>query len=162
MTTFSVNGTQVVASADAQTPLLDTLRNELGLKAVRMGCGLGQCGACHVVVNGRSIASCDTPLWSVANQEVITLEAAQHNVDHALRPILQTLQKAFEAEQAAQCGFCTSGLLMTAAVLLQDTPLPEVAQIHAALDRHLCRCGAHLRIVRAIQNAAQVLQAGAP
>lgn len=155
MTALSVNGVAAQVNAAEQTPLLDVLRHELGLTSARLGCGLGQCGACHVLVDGQSVPACDTPLWSVQDKEVLTLEAVHHaDACDRARRVLRALQEAFVHEQAAQCGFCTSGILMSATALLQQTPEPSVSQIHAALDRHLCRCGAHWRIVRAVQRAA--------
>jgi len=158
MARFEVNGQQVTVHQNDQTPLIDALRNALGLRATRLGCGLGQCGACHVMVDGQSVPACDTPLWAVQDKHVMTVESAKDPQQDAPRHVLRQLQEAFVQEQAAQCGFCTSGILMSATVLLQQHAEPSVAQIHAALDRHLCRCGAHLRIVRAIQRAAQALR----
>lgn len=161
MTTLTVNGILAVVNAAEQTPLLDILRQELGLKSARLGCGLGQCGACHVMVDGQSVPACDTPLWSVQGKQVVTLEVVQRaDASHGAHHVLRALQVAFVQEQAAQCGFCTSGILMSAAALLQQTLEPSVSQIHVALDRHLCRCGAHLRIVRAVQRAALALHEG--
>jgi nicotinate dehydrogenase subunit A len=158
MARFEVNGQQVTVHQNDQTPLIDALRNALGLRATRLGCGLGQCGACHVMVDGQSVPACDTPLWAVQDKHVMTVESAKDPQQDAPRHVLRQLQEAFVQEQAAQCGFCTSGILMSATVLLQQHAEPSLAQIHAALDRHLCRCGAHLRIVRAIQRAAQALR----
>ena len=161
MATLMVNGVASVVVAPEQTPLLDILRHELGLTSARLGCGLGQCGACHVMVDGQSVPACDTPLWSVQGKHVLTLEVARSDdACVGTHLVLRALQEAFVHEQAAQCGFCTSGILMSAAALLRQTIEPSVAQIHAALDRHLCRCGAHLRIVRAVQSAALALQKG--
>lgn len=159
MASFEVNGKSVTVHQNDQTPLIDALRNELGLRATRLGCGLGQCGACHVMVDGQSVRACDTPLWAVQNKQVLTVESAKDLAQDDARQVLRKLQDAFVQEQAAQCGFCTSGILMSATVLLQQHPEPSVEQIHAALDRHLCRCGAHLRIVRAIQRASRDLLA---
>ena len=158
MTSFEVNGKSVTLHQNDQTPLIDALRNELGLRATRLGCGLGQCGACHVMVDGQSVPACDTPLWAVQNKQVLTVESAKDQQHDAARNVLRKLQDAFVQEQAAQCGFCTSGILMSATVLLQQHAEPTLAQIHDALDRHLCRCGAHLRIVRAIQSASRALR----
>jgi nicotinate dehydrogenase subunit A len=158
MASFEVNGQPVTVHQNDQTPLIDALRNELGLRATRLGCGLGQCGACHVMVDGQSVPACDTPLWAVQDKHVMTVESGKDLQQDAARRVLRQLQDAFVQEQAAQCGFCTSGILMSATVLLQQNAEPSLSQIHAALDRHLCRCGAHLRIVRAIQRASQALR----
>jgi nicotinate dehydrogenase subunit A len=158
MASFEVNGQLVTVHQNDQTPLIDALRNELGLRATRLGCGLGQCGACHVMVDGQSVPACDTPLWAVQDKQVMTAESAKGPHQDAARRVLRQLQDAFVQEQAAQCGFCTSGILMSATVLLQQHAEPSLAQIHDALDRHLCRCGAHLRIVRAIQRASKALR----
>jgi nicotinate dehydrogenase subunit A len=158
MASFQVNGQPVTVHQNDHTPLIDALRNELGLRATRLGCGLGQCGACHVMVDGQSVPACDTPLWAVQDKQVMTVESDKDAQQDAARKVLRQLQDAFVQEQAAQCGFCTSGILMSATVLLQQHAEPSLAQIHDALDRHLCRCGAHLRIVRAIQRAAQALR----
>ncbi len=110
------------------------------------------------MVDGQSVPACDTPLWAVQDKQVMTVESAKDPQQDAARKVLRQLQDAFVQEQAAQCGFCTSGILMSATVLLQQHAEPSLAQIHAALDRHLCRCGAHLRIVRAIQRASKALR----
>lgn len=126
------------------TPLLDVLRGELGLVGSRFGCGVGQCGACFVLLDGHPAPACDTPLWSVAGKAVTTVEGLR---EHALLD-------AFLAEQAAQCGYCVSGILVSAAALLAREPHPDEAAVKDALDRHLCRCGAHGRMVRAVLRAA--------
>ena len=150
--TFSVNG--VEHSFDMpQANLLDVLRNELGLIAARFGCGEGLCGACRVLVDGRAMASCDMPLWAVAGRTVVTLEG----LGTAERP--HALQEAFIAEQAMQCGYCISGIIVSAAALLDKNPDPDEASIRDALDGNLCRCGAHNRIVRAVSRAAATLRA---
>ena len=158
MVSFQVNSQPVTVHQNDQTPLIDALRNELGLRVTRLGCGLGQCGACHVMVDGQSVPACDTPLWAVQDKQVMTVESGKDLQQNAARRVLRKLQDAFVQEQAAQCGFCTSGILMSATVLLQQHAEPSLAQIHEALDRHLCRCGAHLRIVRAIQRASKALR----
>jgi nicotinate dehydrogenase subunit A len=141
-----------VPSHSEQT-LLDLLRNTLALKATRMGCGQGQCGSCRVMLDGHSVAACETPLWAIEGKTVTTVEGlGNRSAPHAL-------QTAFIEEQAMQCGFCTSGILMSAAALLQRQPKPTRAQIVQALDGHLCRCGAHNRVVRAIEKAAARLAA---
>jgi nicotinate dehydrogenase subunit A len=146
-TRFTVNGTQHALQADPKTPLLDVLRDELGLKGTRFGCGAGECGACHVLIDGVSQASCNLPLWAVQGKAIITVEG--------LPP---ALADAFVAEQALQCGYCGSGVLVGAAALLQRQPQPTDAEVRSALDGHLCRCGAHNRIVRAVLRAAQSLR----
>ena len=143
-----INGSERLVQAEDQTPLLDVLRNACGLKGTRFGCGSGECGACNVLVDGVSIASCDTPVSAAAGKDIVTVEGLA--VDG--RP--GVLQQAFLAEQAGQCGYCLSGILATASALLARTPDPTEAQVRAALDGHLCRCGAHNRIVRAVLRAA--------
>ena len=143
-----VNGAERFLDAAESTPLLDLLRNACGLKATRFGCGSGECGACHVLVDGASVPACDTPAWSVDGKSVVTVEGL--SADGAP----SRLQQALLAEQAGQCGYCLSGILVTATALLARTPQPTEAQVREALDRHLCRCGAHNRIVRAVLRAA--------
>ena len=145
---LSVNGVERALSADPDTPLLYALRNDLGLKGTRFGCGSGQCGACFVLIDGHAVPSCDTPLWSAAGKKITTVEGLGE--DGNLHP----LQRAFLAEQAAQCGYCTSGILVRAAMLLSANPRPTEAEVRAALDRNLCRCGSHNRMVRAVLRAA--------
>ncbi|MGH3498239.1 MAG: (2Fe-2S)-binding protein [Nocardioidaceae bacterium] len=139
-----VNGKQVVVVAEPDATLLDVLRSELDLRGSRFGCGLGQCGACSVLVDGRAAASCETPMWSVRDRSVTTVEGLGH--DGALHP----LQQALLDEQAAQCGYCISGILVRAAALLHSNPEPDEPAVIDALDRSLCRCGAQQRIVRAV------------
>lgn len=146
----SINDVEHVVRAAPGARLLDVLRDELGLKGTRLGCGANQCGACHVLVDGRSMAACDTPMWSVQGKAVTTVEG----LDARLR-------QAFVDEQAAQCGYCSSGMLVAAAALLRSQPRPTEAEVRLALDGHLCRCGAHNRIVRAVLRAAGGLAAGA-
>jgi nicotinate dehydrogenase subunit A len=153
MVAFHVNG-QVVSVQDQQgQTLLDVLRNTLHLKATRMGCGQGECGACRVMVDGYAVAACDTPLWSVNGKQVTTVEGL------GSRAAPHALQTAFIEAQAMQCGFCTSGILMSAAALLQRQPQPSRQEIVQMLDGHLCRCGAHNRVVHAIEQAATQLTA---
>jgi nicotinate dehydrogenase subunit A len=151
--TVSVNGRRREVRTEPDTALLHVLRNHLGLKGTRFGCGLGLCGTCMVLVDGRAVYSCDTPLWSVAGKEVTTVEglAAPENP--------HPLTRALISEQAAQCGFCVSGIIVAAAELLAGNDDPSDAEVRAALDRNLCRCGAHNRIVRAVLAAAAELQA---
>jgi nicotinate dehydrogenase subunit A len=143
-----VNGAEHKVRAHADTPLLYILRNDLGLKGTRFGCGSGECGACYVIIEGRAVASCDTPLWSAAGKDIVTVEGL--GGEGRLHP----LQQAFIDEQAAQCGYCASGIMMSAAALLANNPAPTETEIRAALDKNLCRCGTHNRIVRAVQRAA--------
>ncbi len=150
---FTLNGKAVSLTAAADTPLLYVLRNDCGLKAAKFGCGLGQCGACNVLIDGRPQASCDVPLWSVGGKNVVTLEALRDTREGA------ALEQAFLAEQAGQCGYCIPGILVAAGALLQTTKAPTDADIRAALSRNLCRCGTHVRILRAIRRAADELAA---
>ena len=147
-TPLSVNGRTVsVRVDDPDTPLLYVLRNELGLHAPRFGCGLGQCGACTVHINGAAVRSCITPLSAVSGK-VVTLEGLGTGAQpHAL-------QRAFVAEQAVQCGYCINGMIMQSAALLARNPKPSEQQVKAELANNLCRCGTHLRIVRAVMRAA--------
>ena len=146
---LTVNGQKRVAHAAQNTPLIYVLRNELGLKGTRLGCGANQCGACHVLIDGQSVPSCDTPLWAAADKNVVTIEGLGTPA-HAHR-----LQRAFIAEQAGQCGYCLSGIIISAEALLARTPDPTEDEVRAALDRHLCRCGIHNRAVRAVLRAAK-------
>ena len=147
--TFVVNGTQQTLEADGKTPLLDVLRNTLRLKGTRFGCGNEECGACFVLVDGHAVASCTTPLWSVGGKAITTVEGlGRPESPHPL-------QQAFIDLQAAQCGYCTSGMLISAAALLNRTPQPSEADVRIALDRNLCRCGSYNRVVRAVLRAAE-------
>ena len=148
-TRLTVNGSEVAIDADPASPLLFALRNRLGLSSVHLGCGANQCGSCHVMVDGHAVAACDTPLWAAAGKSVTTLEG----LGTPAKP--HPLQTAFIAEQAMQCGYCTSGIIMSAAALLAHNPSPTEADVRAALDRNLCRCGAHNRIVRAVMRASK-------
>ena len=147
-----VNGAEHEVSAEPDTPLLYVLRNDLRLKGSRFGCGEGQCGACMVLLDGRAVTSCDTPLWSVPGHDVTTIEGLGDA--GALHPV----QRAFFDEQAAQCGYCTNGIMMSAKALLDANPNPSDAEIAAALDRNLCRCGSHVRVLRAVRRAALALR----
>ena len=149
-----VNGIEREVRAEPATPLLYILRNDLGLKGTRFGCGEGHCGACTVLVDGKPLQSCDTPLWSAAGHEITTVEGLSQG--GALHP----LQQAFIGEQAAQCGYCINGIMMSAVALLGRNPDPSEAEIVAALERNLCRCGTHVRILRAIARAAAALRGG--
>jgi nicotinate dehydrogenase subunit A len=153
MTELEVNGQRRGVSAGPDTPLLYVLRNDLGLVGSRFGCGTGQCGACFVIVEGKAVPSCDTPLWSVAGKKITTVEGLAKEGE------LHPVQKALLAEQAAQCGYCISGIAVAAAAFLQTNPKPSEADVRSALDRNLCRCGSHNRVVRAVLRAAREMQA---
>jgi nicotinate dehydrogenase subunit A len=144
-----VNGAERAVDADPATPLLSVLRGTLGLTGSHFGCGANQCGACNVLIDGAAVASCDTPLWAAAGKNITTVEG----LGTPDKP--HPLQSAFIAEQAMQCGYCISGILISAAALLGRNPNPSAAEVRAALDRNLCRCGAHNRIVRAVLRAAR-------
>lgn len=153
---FSLNDETVSVSLDnEETPLLDVLRNELGLMGTRFGCGLEQCGCCMVLIDGVPEKCCTKPVWSVAGKKITTIEG----LGSAERP--HPLQQAFLDEQAGQCGYCLSGILITAKALLDKNPKPSRAEIAQALDGNICRCGSHNRIMRAVGKAAAVLRAGA-
>ena len=144
-----VNGSnREVEASDPDIPLLYVLRNDLGLTGTHFGCGLAQCGACTVLVAGRAVRSCVTPARAVAGQEVTTIEG----LGTPARP--DALQAAFIAEQAAQCGYCTAGIIMSAKALLAITPRPTRQQVCDALAGNLCRCGSHDRVIRAVLRAA--------
>jgi nicotinate dehydrogenase subunit A len=144
-----VNGAERAVDADPATPLLSVLRGELGLTGSHFGCGANQCGACNVLIDGAAVASCDTPLWAAAGKDIVTVEG----LGTPEKP--HPLQRAFTTEQAMQCGYCISGILVSAAALLHRNPNPSEAEVRTALDRNLCRCGAHNRIVRAVLRAAK-------
>jgi nicotinate dehydrogenase subunit A len=152
-TELLVNGQRREVRAEPDTALLYVLRNHLGLKGTRFGCGLSLCGACLVLVDGHTAYSCDTPLWSAADKEITTVEG----LGSAGRP--HPVTAAFIAGQAAQCGYCMSGVTIAAVELLRRNSDPSDAEVRAALDRNLCRCGAHNRIVRAVLAAAAELRA---
>jgi nicotinate dehydrogenase subunit A len=149
---LTVNGKGHSLSGDADRPLIDALRHDLGLTATRFGCGEGLCGACHVLVDGRAVTACNTPLWSAAGRTVVTLEGLGDAADP------HPLQLAFIDEQAMQCGYCISGIIISAAALLAINPSPTDHEIRAALDGNLCRCGSHNRILRAIHRAAAAMR----
>jgi len=150
-TQLNVNGVTVsITVEDADVPLLYVLRNELGLHGPRFGCGLGQCGACTVHIDGNAVRSCITPLSSVVDRKVVTLEGL--GTDEHPHP----LQQSFVDEQAVQCGYCINGMIMQSAALLAQNPKPSEQQIKVGLANNLCRCGTHLRIVRAVKRAAGV------
>ena len=143
-----INGSEREVQADENLPLLDVLREACGLKGTRFGCGVGECGACHVLVDGVSTPACDTPVGAVQGKDIVTVEGLARDGQPS------ALQQAFLQEQAAQCGYCLSGILATATALLARTPHPDEQEVRVALDGHLCRCGAHNRIVRAILRAS--------
>ena len=150
--TLRVNGNDCEVRSEPDTPLLYILRNDLKLKATRFGCGEGQCGACRVLLDGNAVTSCDTPLWSVAGHEITTIEGI--GPGDRLHPV----QKAFIDEQAVQCGYCIDGIIISAVALLRRNSNPSDEEIAAALERNLCRCGTHVRILRAIRAAARAMR----
>jgi nicotinate dehydrogenase subunit A len=150
---LTVNGKVRSVEASPSTPLLYILRNNLGLSGPKFGCGVAQCGACTVILSGRAVRSCIIPVEATASGEITTLEG----LGTSERP--SALQQAFIDEQAAQCGYCINGMIMTAKVFLDSKPNPTEQEIKHALNGNLCRCGSHLRIVRAVRRAVQV---GAP
>jgi nicotinate dehydrogenase subunit A len=150
---FHLNGVETEIDADPDRTLLDLLRGTLDLRGSHFGCGANECGACYVMVDDRAIASCDMPLWSVADKHVTTVEG----LGTTAHP--HPLQRAFIAEQAMQCGYCVPGILISAAALLRRNPKPSEREVREALDRNLCRCGSHNRIVRAVLRAAAEMAA---
>jgi len=152
--TVLVNGQRREVRTEPDTTLLYVLRNHLGLKGTRFGCGLGLCGACLVLVDGQPAYSCDMPLWAVRDKEITTVEG----LGMAGQP--HPVTKALIAGQAAQCGYCLSGVIIAAAALLKRNPDPSDEEVRGALDGNLCRCGSHNRIVRAVLAAAAELRAG--
>ena len=156
MINFEVNGRAQRVDAADHAILLDTLRSSLGLTGTRFGCGQNQCGACHVLIDGVSVAACDTPMWAVAGKKVVTVEGLGNPA--APHP----LQTALIDQQAGQCAYCLSGIQISAAALLAAHPDPSDADVRSALFRHLCRCGSHNRIVKAVLSAARTMrEAGA-
>src|SRR5690349_10960990 len=150
---LTVNGEKKKTGAHRDTPLLYVLRNDFGLVGSRFGCGSGQCGACFVLIDGKPIASCDLPIWSLEGKAITTIEGLGPHFGHGgdLHPV----QKALIAEQAAQCGYCMSGISVAAAALLERNKSPSEQEIREALDKHLCRCGSHNRVVRAVKKASE-------
>ncbi len=144
-----VNGRVCSADVDPSTPLLWVLRDQLGLTGAKYGCGLEQCGACAVLCDGKSVLTCSTPVESFAGREIVTAEGIAEDGE------LDPLQRAFVAEQAAQCGYCVPGIVVAAKALLDANPAPSDSEIRAALAKHLCRCGAHPRMLRAVRRAAE-------
>ena len=151
---FTVNGEPKQVEAPETTTLLDILRNHLGLMGTRYGCGLEQCGSCMVLVDGQPAYACTREIATLVDRKVTTIEG----LGTAGGP--HPLQQAFLDEQAGQCGYCLSGIVMSAKALLDRNPTPSRSDIVAALDRHLCRCGAHQRILRAVERAAATLRNG--
>lgn len=151
MAKLSINGRAVEVDVEADTPLLYVLRDDLKMNGAKFGCGLGQCGACTVLVDDKAVFSCMVPVSVLEGRKVTTLEGLG-TID---KP--GPLQRAFIEEQAAQCGYCINGMIMQSAALLNETPKPDEAAIRQALAQNLCRCGTHLRIVRAVQRAAGTL-----
>ena len=145
---LKVNGRSRVVDTDPSTPLLYVLRDDLGLNGPKFGCGLSQCGCCTVTLEGNAVRSCSIAVSNAQNRNITTLEG----LGSVARP--HRLQKAFIEEQAAQCGYCMNGMIMNAKALLDKNPHPTEAEIRRALDGILCRCGSHLRVIRAIQRAA--------
>ena len=146
MTSLTVNGSRVEVDRPDDTPLLTVLRDALSLVGSRFGCGQGLCGACLVLLDGRPVTSCETPLWQAADATVVTVEGLAADGPN---PVQQSLIE----HQAAQCGFCISGIVVRATALLEETPDPSVEEVAAALERQLCRCGTHQRIVEAVLAA---------
>jgi len=146
---FSLNGRKVSVEADGARMLAYVLRDDLGLTGTKVGCGQGFCGACTVLLNGEAVRSCSTPLESVAGKVVLTIEGL------GLSDQLHPMQEAFLSHHAFQCGFCTPGMILSAYALLKKTPKPDRQQVAEALDGNLCRCGAHVRILAAVEAAAQ-------
>jgi|SRR5579859_6066220 len=151
---LNVNGQKHTVTAAPDTPLLYVLRNDLRLNGPQYGCGQEQCGVCMVLVGAKATYSCRLPVSEVGSAAITTLEGL--SVDGELHPV----QRAFIEQQAAQCGYCSNGMMMSAAALLWKTPHPTDAQVRSALDGNLCRCGSHLRILRAVQRAAELLSSG--
>src|ERR1700676_4811211 len=148
-----LNGVETVVDSDPDRSLLDILRGQLGMTGAHFGWGANECGACNVIVGDRTVAACDTPLWSVADKDIATVEG----LGNPATP--HPLQRAFIAEQALQCGYCVPGILMSAAALLMQNANPSETEVRRALDRNLCRCGSHNRMVRAVLRAAAEIAA---
>jgi nicotinate dehydrogenase subunit A len=154
MTALKVNGRDYSVDADPETPLLYVLREDLKLNAAKFGCGLGQCGACTVLVDGEPVFSCITPLLLLQGKDITTVEG----LGTPEKP--GPMQRAFIEEQAAQCGYCIPGMMMRAQALLQKNPHATDADIREYLEPNLCRCGTHIRILRAVRRAAQLMEGG--
>ena len=150
---FRLNGVETEIDADPDRSLLDILRCELGMTSAHFGCGAGECGACNVMIGDHAVAACDTPLWSIAGKDVTTVEG----LGSPEQP--HPLQRAFIAEQAMQCGYCVSGILVSAAALLKQNRSPTSHEVKEALDGNLCRCGSYNRMVQAVLRAADEMAA---
>jgi nicotinate dehydrogenase subunit A len=144
----TVNGAERAISCEPDSPLLDVLRYDLGLSGPRFGCGIGLCGACFVLIDGQARSSCDLPAWAAEGKDVTTVEGLLDG------DTMHAVQQAVIEEQAAQCGYCTSGMIVSAVALLRSNPAPTEDEVRAALEGNLCRCGAHLRIIKAVLRAA--------
>ena len=155
MMTLKVNGIDHQIDADPDTPLLYVLRDDIKLNAAKFGCGLGQCGSCTVIVDGKAVLSCVTPLLLLEGKQVTTLEGL------GTLEVPAPIQRAFMEEQAAQCGYCIAGMMMRAQALLQRNSKPTDEQIRSELEPHLCRCGTHMRILRAISRAVSAMRSAA-
>src|SRR6478736_7774192 len=155
MASFEVNGKAAQVDAEPDTPLLYVLRDDLQLNAAKFGCGLGQCGSCTVIVDGKAVLSCVTPMVLLEGKQVTTLEGLGTIAEPA------PIQRAFMEEQAAQCRYCIAGMMMRAQALLQRNPKPTDEQIRAELEPNLCRCGTHMRILRAVHRAARLMDSAA-
>ena len=153
---LNVNGQTHAVDADPETPLLYILRNDLKLNGAKFGCGVGQCGACTVIVDGEAVRSCVTPVGSIKGRQITTLEG----LGTAEKP--HPVQQAWIEEQAVQCGFCMNGHMMTAKVLLDGNPKPSDAQIREGLSDVLCRCGTYYRVIRAVKRAGELMQPAGP
>ena len=149
---LTINGQSHALNVDPETPLIFVLRNDLNLVGAKLGCGLEQCGSCLVLADGEPVYSCTTAVANLAQKNIETVEGLAQ--DDALHPV----QQAFLEENAAQCGYCTAGIIMRVIALLQDNPDPSRDDVTTALDAHLCRCGAHPRILRAVERAVQLLR----
>ncbi len=152
MITLTVNGRTHQVDADPETPLLYVLRGELALNGARFGCGLGQCGACTVMIDGVAVNSCVTPVGTLKGRRVVTVEGLGTTGKPGVLP------QAFIDEQAAQCGYCIAGMIMRAQALLDHNPAPSDAQIRTHMESNLCRCGTHVQIIKAVQRAAQLMK----
>lgn len=151
---LTVNGVTQEITCDPSTPLLYILRNDLGLTGAKLGCGLEQCGACAVMIDGEATFCCNRPVGEITEKDIVTVEALSND------PVGAAVQRAFLAEGAAQCGYCTTGIVVAATSLLKENPAPERNAIVAGLEDHLCRCGSHARVIAAIGRAAQELANG--
>lgn len=151
---LTVNGVTQEITCDPSTPLLYILRNDLGLTGAKLGCGLEQCGACAVMIDGEATFCCNRPVGEITEKDIVTVEALSND------PVGAVVQRAFLAEGAAQCGYCTTGIVVAATSLLKENPAPDRNAIVAGLEDHLCRCGSHARVIAAIGRAAQELANG--